>query len=406
MDLATEWRAGIDFHRLRRERRHRLDAALDENELDAVLLFRPENTRYACSLRPLWMPTWLFLNAAVVVRGSPHPIVWVMSDDYPQRLESMTWMPPGHVRRFPGAIEDSPDASESLTPIVNGLRELGFTTGRLGIDLASANVFEQLTAMLPGVNIVDGEWALRSARMVKTVDEIGLMRGGCRAVDAAFEAASTVIRAGVREAEVLGEAYRELFRLGAEFPQSAGIVASGPNSAPMARFATDRLMQNGDIVWVDIGGCFNGLFCEASRAFAIGNPSREQRAIHSSVLRTQQAVFGALRAGATADSVRQAAGDILEATGMSEFLQTGPLVHGIGVGSAEPPWVPGPGAPYDLTFAEGMTVSVVPTLQVPGIVGGGGVRLEDQVVITATGIERLTRAPYDSRLIDDSVDYP
>lgn len=404
MEPPADWRQGIDYGRLRRDRLERVRASMDAHELDAILVFRPENTRYTGSLRPLWMPTWLYLNAAIVVAGAPDPIVWVMSDDYPHRASVMTWLPEGNVRRFPGAIEDSADASESLAPIASGLRELGFEVGRLGIDMASVNVLDQLHHLLPDAEIVDGEWPMRSARAIKTADEVALMREGCRAVDAAFEAVFASVRPGVRETDVLGEAYRELFRLGAEFPQSAGIVASGPHSAPMARFATDRIMQNGDIVWVDVGGCFSGIFCEASRAIAVGNPNPEQQRIHSVAYRTQQAVFGTIGSGITATQVQAAARSVLEEAELLEFLQTGPLLHGIGVSSAEPPWVPGPEHEYNLTFEAGMTFSVVPTLQVTTVDGGGGVRLEDQIVVTDSGCERLTRARYDDRLFDDTVE--
>ena len=111
------------------------------------------------------------------------------------------------------------------------------------------------------------------------------------------------------------------------------------------------------------------------------------------------ALFGALRPGISAADLQEIARSELDAAGLTPYLQTGPLLHGIGVGAAEPPWIPGPGQPFDLILEEGMCFSSVPTLQVPDVPGGGGVRLEDQLIITAAGADILTRAPYDERLL-------
>jgi len=400
MQFAADWRTNVDFGRLRRDRIRKVERAMDEHGLGALLVFRPENTRYLCSLRPLWMPTWLFLNAAAFVPGH-EPILWVMTDDYPHRAAVIDWLPPEHIRPFPGAIEDSADASATLDALIGGLGDLRVTTGRLGVDIVGVNVLDQLRSRLPDIDVVDGEWPMRTARRTKTPDEIELMRQGCAAVDAAFEVVFDTVRPGMRETEVLAAAYHELYRFGSEVPQSAGIVASGPHSSPMARMATDRVMQNGDLVWVDVGGCFNGIFCEASRAVIVGSPSRRQVEIHDACYRAQQAVFALLRPGVHARELQAAAQAQLDPVGLTQYLQKGPLLHGIGVGSAEPPWIPGPGHQYDLVLEEGMTLSVVPTLQVPGVPGGGGVRLEDQIAVGANGVDRLTRARYDKTLLSD-----
>ena len=397
--MFADWRENIDFASMRRSRLARVRAQMADRDLQALLVFRPENTRYIASLRPLWMPTWLFLNAAIVTTNDDEPIVWVMSDDYPHRAEVMTFLAADHVRPFPGSIEAGDDARPTVRALVEGLRDLGFTDGRLGVDLIVLNALQQLQELLPGVEIVDGEWCVRAARVVKSPEEVALMRAGCQAVDAAFEVVFDTVRPGVRETDVLAEAYRELFRLGAEVPQSAGIVAAGDHSSPMQRFATERIMQNGDLVWVDVGGCFNGMFCEAARAIAVGQPSARQIEIHQAAFETQQALFQAIGPGVTATDLQEVARRQLDPTGLTGYLQTGPLLHGIGMGAAEPPWIPGPGHSFDLTLEAGMTLSSVPTLQVPGVPRGGGVRLEDQVAVTEAGVEVLTRVRYDDRLL-------
>jgi Xaa-Pro dipeptidase len=219
-------------------------------------------------------------------------------------------------------------------------------------------------------------------------------------VDAAFEVAVSCVRPGIRECEILAEVMRVFYRHNAEVPQCNLIVCTGDNTAPMQRFAGDTVVRPGDLVFMDIGACFNGMFSEATRTVICGEPNDQQRDIYRVVHDLHNGLIEALRPGLDSTELQQITADVLGSTPYAGNLQKMIIAHGIGVGYAEPPFISPPGrATPPLVLEEGTTLAVVPTIIVEAVPGGGGVRLEDVVTVTATGVERLTRFPYDAALL-------
>jgi Xaa-Pro aminopeptidase len=391
--------ADVDWDRMRRQRLARARETMAKHNLDAVLAFEYANGRYLADLRPLWAPNFLVRQAVVATPGSDDVIVFVHQDDTPHRRQLMTWLPPASVREFPTATV-SGGAGKPLEPLVVALRELGFTGGRVGVDMLTPSVLANLRQALPDAELVDLNPCMYEARTVKNADELSLMRAASRIVDQAVAVAIDAVRPGRRECEVLAEVMRVFYLYGAEVPQCNLIVCSGPNTAPMQRYAGDRMIEAGDLVFMDIGACFNGVFSEATRTVVCGEPNARQREIYRTVHEIHEATIGAIKAGTTAAAVQEAANEPYQRSAFVGQMQRMIIAHGIGVGYAEPPFIPPPGAPpIDLVLAEGMVFAVVPTILVPGVPGGGGVRLEDLVVVTDGGVERLTNAPYDHRLL-------
>lgn len=400
MYFITDWVKRVDFDAMRKKRLERLRQSMEKFRLDGLLVFKFENVRYITGHRPLWMPTFVLQNAAAFTKDCQEPICWPIRDDTPHRQATMYWMKPDNVRPFPGGIEASADPRPQLDILKKGLEDVGFKSGRLGIDIITIHMLDMLRQMLPNAEIVHGDACMIDARLVKTEEEVEIMRQGCNIVDVAFDTAFKAIAPGVRECEVLGEVMRVFYRFGMEIPQCNLIVASGPNTAPMMRFAGDRLIQNGDLVFMDLGGCFNGIFAEATRTAICGKPNETQKAIYKTAYEIDQAVFKSMKPGATAEDMQQASLGPYKKSPFYGYMQKAVIAHGIGIAAAEPPWIAPPETPTEpLTLVPGITVSVVPTILVPGVPGGGGVRLEDQVVVTDTGLEVMTLAPYDEKLL-------
>ena len=186
-----------------------------------------------------------------------------------------------------------------------------------------------------------------------------------------------------------------------EIPQCNSIVASGENLSPLCRFASDRIIRSGDLVFIDIGGCFNGMFAEATRTVICGEPNPDQKKIYRTIHESMGAILQAMRPGRTNTDVYDALAGVFRKNGFDKYSLFTVMGHSIGVGGWEPPTMGQPevsGAVF--TLEPGMIFSIEPTLNVPGIPGGGGVRLEEEVLITDTGNEVLTRAPYDKKLLD------
>ncbi|MFQ5860120.1 MAG: M24 family metallopeptidase [Dehalococcoidia bacterium] len=400
MYFSTDWTRRVDFDAMRQKRLTRVREAMERHSLDAVLAFEYANTRYIAGLRPLWAPNFLLRQAALITRFSDEVICLVHQDDTPHRRATMYWLRPENVREFPTAVVNEQAPPSALEPIRQGLEELGFQSGRLGVDIATVGALRNLQGLFPEAELVDVSPCMREARMVKSEEELELMRSASVVVDLAFDVAIQAIEPGIRECEVLAEVMYIFYQFGAEIPQCNLIVASGPNTSPMQRFAGDRMLQNGDLVSMDLGACFNGLFSEAARTVVCGQPNEQQRAIYRTVYETHWATIHAMRAGVPAQTVQQAAEGPYQRSPYYGYMQKMVIAHGIGVGYAEAPFIAPPGSPTpELTLEAGMTLAVVPTILVPDVPGGGGVRLEDVVAVTPDGAELLTRAPYDERLL-------
>ena len=390
----------VDHQSLRDRRRERLRQGMRLHGIDAVVLFEYANGRYAADLRPLYAPNFVVRQAVVMTAASSDVIVFVHQDDTPHRRKTMTWVPPEMVREFPTGAMIEGRGAEALAPIAEALAELGFTSGRIATDIGTPASLGNLAAALPGSEVVDGNVCLNWVRSVKFPEEIELMRRASKIVDEAMAVAVAAAKPGVKECEVLADVMQVFYRHGAEVPQCNLIVCTGDNTAPMQRYAGETRIAEGDIVFMDIGACFDGLFSEATRTIAVGTPNEQQREIYRFVHTLHEALIGAVAPGVTGADLQEVAMQLLDGSGYEDRLQRMIIAHGIGVGYAEPPFISPPRrATPELTLEEGMVLAIVPTVIVEGVPGGGGIRLEDLVAVTATGHERLTTYEYDGALL-------
>jgi Xaa-Pro aminopeptidase len=393
---------GVDHDRMRAFRLSRARDAMAAHGLDAILAFEYANGRYLADLRPLYAPNFLVRQAAVVARAADRVICFVHLDDTPHRRATMPWLAPDDVREFPTGVANFGAPADALAPLVRALAELGIEEGRVGVDIATPATLENLARALPRCEIVDVGPAMRDARTVKSDDELELMRFASRVSDLTMAAAIDAIAPGVRECDVLATAMGVLYRHGAEVPQCNLIVAGGPNTMPMQRFAGERPFEEGDLVMLDLGGCFGGMFSELARTTVCGRANDQQRAIYRTAAEILEATAAAIHDGAEPAAVQAAAAVPYDRSPWAGRMQKMIIAHGIGVGYAEAPFIPPPGgAPArGEPLRAGTTLAIVPTLLVPDVPGGGGVRIEDVVAVTADGVERLTTHPLEPRLLD------
>jgi Xaa-Pro aminopeptidase len=177
-------------------------------------------------------------------------------------------------------------------------------------------------------------------------------------------------------------------------------VASGERMAPPTRLCTDKIIREGDLVFIDIGAMWNGYFADMGRTTICGRPSRRQQEVYTAVHDALAAGMAAMRPGNTNDDVADAIVDVARERGLGDNFISLFIGHGIGVGANEPPYIGEnlPGA-QTVTLEVGMTFAVEPLIWVPGERGGAGVRLEDTVVIEDDGARALTRTAFDDRLL-------
>ncbi|SMC61566.1 M24 family metallopeptidase [Kibdelosporangium aridum] len=230
---------------------------------------------------------------------------------------------------------------------------------------------------------------IRELRMRKDASEIDSLRQAGAAIDRVHARMGEFLRAGRTENEVAADIAAAILEEGhavAEFV----IVGSGPNGASPHHGASDRVVEQGDVVVIDIGGpVAEGYNSDSTRTYAIGTPRDEDVAKTYAVLQqAQQAAVDAVRPGVTAQDVDRAARKVIEDAGFGEYFihRTG---HGIGLDVHEEPYIV---EGNELPLEPGMAFSVE-----PGIYQSGrwGARIEDIVVCTEDGVESLNNRPHE-----------
>lgn len=233
---------------------------------------------------------------------------------------------------------------------------------------------------------------LREGRMIKDAEEIVELRRAGDAIDAVHRRVPEWLRAGRTEREVAADIAEAIVAEGHRTVEFV-IVGSGPNGADPHHEVSDRVIEEGDVVVVDIGGAVpSGYNSDSTRTYVVGTPDPAAAERIAVLVKAQQAAVDAVRPGATAAEVDAAARTVLTDAGLGKaFLhRTG---HGIGVSVHEEPYI-APG--NDLVLREGMAFSIEPGIY---FAGEWGARIEDIVVVTADGGERLNVAPHTLRSV-------
>jgi Xaa-Pro dipeptidase len=257
---------------------------------------------------------------------------------------------------------------------------------RIGVEPLRMRVMELrlLEEHSTGATFVSAESILDGLRILKTPEEIEFMRKAVIAAEEALKATIPFICIGMTEHELEAELTLQLLRAGSasDFPFDP-IVASGPNSALPHATPTERKLQVGGLLILDWGARVDGYISDITRTFALGEIDEELKTIYEVVRGANQAGRDVARPGARCGEIDDAARAVIENAGYGEFFihRTG---HGIGMEAHEPPYIRGDNPQ---ALEPGMTFTVEPGIYLPG---RGGVRIEDDVLVTSDGVESLT----------------
>jgi Xaa-Pro aminopeptidase len=397
--FSVDWEERFDFPALRRKRVEKARGELAAAGLDGLLLWKDENVRYLTNLRAqLIAGKSTSLNGVLLTREA-EPILLCSGGERDKAQLGMPWITRLHA--IP-VMEQRPLVDgfvrEILGPI---LRELELSQARLGIDQANLSLLESLRQQFPELEVTDGDSVMQQARWVKLPEEIAVIEEACAIGDSVTQRALEETRAGRREMEVAGDAMQTLYYLGGEMAHViTPFVASGEHMSPPHRLCTDKIIRNGDVCFIDIGAMWNGYFADIGRTTIVGKPSRRQKEVYTAVYEGLLAGVEQMRVGHTNADVANAIIAKIDRYGLGEHLFSLFIGHGIGMGANEPPYIGEtlPGAPiYDLQ--PNMVFAVEPLVWVPDVPGGGGVRIEDMVLVTEGDPRILSRVEYEDRLL-------
>lgn len=299
------------------------------------------------------------------------------------------------VRIQPFTYNDNP-ASWSRA-FHEAVEALGLNGKRIGVEPNRMRVLELrfLETAAPEARIVSAENALSALRMQKDAQEVEFMRRAVRIAQQGLQSTLSTIREGVTERQIASELFINLLRAGSdpELPFQP-IVSGGPNSADPHASPSDRALRRGDLLVIDWGAAYKGYISDLTRTFGIGEVEPEFEHIHQVVQMANAAGRAAGKPGVTAGSIDAAARKVIAAAGYgAQFFHR--VGHGIGMEGHEPPYMYGENA---LVMAQGMAYTIEPGIYLSG---RGGVRIEDNVVITETGAEVLSDFPRELMILGD-----
>lgn len=267
-------------------------------------------------------------------------------------------------------------------------KELELPGWKLGVEALQMRVLELelLREFAPGLNTTHAEPLIGTLRSVKDPNEIAAMEKAVAVAEQSIESLLPRIKIGMSEKQIAALLTQELLERGGESIAFGPIVSSGPNSASPHAVPTDRCLQEGDLLVIDWGVYVDGYPSDITRTFAVGEINDEYRKIYELVRAANEAGKQAARPGASGQDVDRAARKVIADAGYGEYFfhRTG---HGLGLEVHETP-----------NMVEGNVEPLRPgnvfTIE-PGIylTGRGGVRIEDNVVITADGSRSLTSFP-------------
>jgi Xaa-Pro dipeptidase len=266
----------------------------------------------------------------------------------------------------------------------------------IGVEYLAMRLLEsrRLEQAAPGCVLMAVEPWLPKLRMAKDDEEIAFMRKAVAIAETAMQSLldARTIRAGRTELQIAADLQVALLEAGSQGEPFSPIVVAGPNSAAPHASPSTRPLAEGDLVIIDWGALYEGYRSDITRTFVVGKPTPEMLRMHDAVVAANQSGRLAARPGLPCQEVDRAARRAITLAGYGEYFlhRTG---HGLGLETHEPPYLVE--GNLDL-LAAGMTFTVEPGVYVPGV---GGVRIEDDVLVTADGSETLTGLPRGLRAV-------
>jgi Xaa-Pro aminopeptidase len=388
-----------DPHALREKRLRRAQEQMAAHDLDVLLCWKDENVRYLTGLRAqIIAGKSALLNGCLVFREGP-PVLLASGGEVQRARVVMPWIEEIHavpIMEASGLVREV--VARTIGPVLAARR---LTTGRLGLDESGYALVAALRDGLPDLRLGDGDAVMQAARVIKFPEEIALMEEASAIAEAVTQTAIDAVRPGVRETDVVAEAMHTLFRLGGEYAHvMTPFVASGEHMSPPNRIPSDKIIRAGDIVFIDIGAQWSGYFSDIGRTVVCGPPQRRQQEVYTAVHQALRAGIATMAAGRTNDDVARAVREVAGRHGLADSFISLFIGHGVGMGSNEPPYIGEDLAGAEtVTLREGMVFAVEPLIWVEGVRGGGGVRLEDTILVTPEGGRPLTRLGWDERLL-------
>jgi len=264
-------------------------------------------------------------------------------------------------------------------------KALGKTNPRhVGFDDFTIDMSNRLQKRFPEMELRSSAEITWNMRRIKDPEEQGIMRRAGELTDIGMEAAKEYMKEGVKECEIAAEVVHAMMKNGAGDVAFSPIIASGQRSAYPHAGVTERKIRRGEFIVIDIGATYREYRSDLTRTFIVGEPSKKQIEIYETVLQANEEALPKIRNEAKGSDVDGVARAVIVEAGFREYFVHG-LGHGVGLEIHEPPSLSEKSGD---TLRVGNVITDEPGIYIPG---WGGVRVEDTILVTSDGPEKLTR---------------
>ena len=395
--MQVDWEQRSDMDRLRRERLARAKEHLKRSDLGALLLFDMANIRYVTATH---IGTWAMdkLIRFCLLPQDDEPILWDFGSAARHHKLYNPWLGDERSRAgistLRGAVEGRAEPVAEKIRHELELRDLLDTP--VGVDVVELPVLFALQQ--EGVQVVDGQALMQDVRKIKTVDEITLLNTACAMVDSAYDHLYRAMRPGIRENDCVALVNKVLFELGSEHVEGVNAI-SGERCSPHPHVFTDRMLRPGDPAYFDILHAYNGYRTCYYRTFAVGSASRALIDAYKRCRDILDQAIAMIRPGVSTAEVVELF-PRAEEFGFADEEAAFALQYGHGVGLSiweKPIFSRLVSFEHPETIEEGM-VFALETFW-PSSDGWSAARIEEQLVVTATGAEVITRFPAEELLV-------
>jgi Xaa-Pro aminopeptidase len=384
----------VDFDRLRSYRLDRARAALRSSDCGAFLLFDFYNIRYVTA-------TWIggalgdkMTRYALLTRDGA-PMLWDFGSAARHHQLYAPWLDPANCRAgmlgLRGAIAPRVGLMESAVAQIKGLlTDAGVADSPVAVDIVEPPFLFEMQRQ--GLTVVDAQQLMLDARAVKSDDEIMLLTQAAAMVDGVYQDIMEALKPGIRENEIVALANKRLYEMGSDQVEAINAV-SGERCNPHPHNFSDRLIRPGDQAFFDIIQSFNGYRTCYYRTFSVGSATPAQRDAYTRAREWMDAAIELVKPGVSTDEIARvwpAATDFGFADEMAAFgLQFG---HGVGLGLHERPIISRLNSLSDpIEVLPGMAFAL--ETYCPASDGFSAARIEEEVVVTESGAQVITKFP-------------
>jgi Xaa-Pro aminopeptidase len=371
----------IDWPRFRKKRIRKLISVMKREGVDALLLNRIENVRYATDFRPV-VSVWFQNSYAAFVTSKGDAVQLTVAGDYIRAKHYMPWV---EDMRIMHAMGREKELGKLFDDYVRG--------GKIGYDSLSFEERSGLESEIGSAELAGVGSKIAEERAVKLDDELVIMREASKATQASIRAALGCAAPGMREYEVAAEAEYAARRLGAEGMSWGLATFSGLNTGLMLRHDSDKDIKMGEFLILGYATIYRAYNTDITTTTIIGKPNSEQKRLYTATYDAFRSALRAVRPGVQTRDIHNAADKVIQEFGYGKysFRHLQPILHGVGLNVYEPPWSPEPGRDKPtMRLRVGHTLAIEPCINLYDRLDVGGCRIGESLAVTENGYELLT----------------